>query len=150
VSDEVVPEMDPDLEPVPGKVATLHPSPEKGMLWRGFLLQRSLGVIPERCRLCSLESSSSPTEDAGTPVISVDGSVVRGKQFSFPLVISAAAPTFFVPAIVSSGSKFDLCREAIQLYRISRRELEKRLSIACFVFFVDKGGDSRIEVRDVG
>ena len=35
---EVMPEMDPDLEPVPGKVATRHPSPKKGMLWRGFLL----------------------------------------------------------------------------------------------------------------
>jgi hypothetical protein len=48
--------------------------------------------------------------------------------------------------------EFTLCegREAIQLYRISHRELEKRLSIACSVYFVDKGGDSRIEVRDVG
>jgi hypothetical protein len=38
VSVEVVPEMDPDLEQVPGKVATCHPSSEKGMLWQGFLL----------------------------------------------------------------------------------------------------------------
>jgi hypothetical protein len=38
--------------------------------------------------------------DDGTLVISVDASVVRGKHFSFPPMISAAAPTFFVPAIV--------------------------------------------------
>jgi hypothetical protein len=37
VSEEVMPEMDPDFVPVPG-VATRLPSPEKGMLWWGFLL----------------------------------------------------------------------------------------------------------------
>ena len=57
---------------------------------------------------------------------------------------------FSFHAKVSSGSKSTLRREAIQLYRISRRELEKRLSIACSVYFVDEGGDLRIEVRDVG
>jgi hypothetical protein len=41
-------------------------------------------------------------------------------------------------------------REAIQLHRISRKKLEKRLSTACSVYFEDKGGGSRIEVRDVG
>ena len=60
------------------------------------------------------------------------------------------APTFSVHAKVSFGSKFTLQREAIQLYRISCRELKKRLLIACSIYFVDKGGDSRIEVRDVG
>jgi hypothetical protein len=60
------------------------------------------------------------------------------------------APTFFVHSKGSSGSKSTLRREAIQLYKISRREPEKRLSIACFVYFVDKGGVSRFEVRDVG
>jgi hypothetical protein len=34
--------------------------------------------------------------------------------------------------------------------RNSRRELEKRLSIACSVYFEDEGGGLRIEVRDVG
>ena len=76
--------------------------------------------------------------------------MVQGKQFSFPSVISAATPTFSVPTIVSSSSKSSLRREAIQLYRISRRELEKRLSIACSAYFVVKGGDSGIEIRDVG
>ena len=75
--------------------------------------------------------------------------IALGKQFSFPPVLEDA-PTFSVHAKVSSGSKSTLRREAIQLYRISRRELEKRLLIACSVYFVDKGGDSRIEVRDVG
>jgi hypothetical protein len=79
----------------------------------------------------------------------VDASIARGNQFSFPSAIMAD-PTFSVPAIVSSGSVFDLQREAIQLYRVTRRELEKRLSIACSVYFVDKGGDSRFEVRGVG
>jgi hypothetical protein len=52
--------------------------------------------------------------------------------------------------LVPTASKSTLQREAIQLHRISRRELEKRLSISCSIYFVDKGGDSRIEVRDVG
>ena len=74
VSNEAVPEMDPDLEPDSGgglsderredsycvflemgKVATHNPSPEKGMLRWGFLLRRSFRVVPERRRLCSLE-----------------------------------------------------------------------------------------------
>ena len=38
-----------------GKVMTRHHSPEKGMLWRRFLLRQSLGVVPERRRLCSPE-----------------------------------------------------------------------------------------------
>ena len=49
-----------------------------------------------------------------------------------------------------SKSSLGLWREAIQLYRKSCRELEKRLFIACFVYFEDKGGGLRIEVRDVG
>jgi hypothetical protein len=65
-------------------------------------------------------------------------------------MISAGAPKFSIPIIVSSGSKSDLRRDAIQLYRSTRRELEKRLLTACSVFFVDKDGDSRFEVRDAG
>jgi hypothetical protein len=83
-------------------------------------------------------------------VIFAADSVVRGKFFSFPPMISAASPTFSVPAIVSSSSKSALRKDAIQLYRISRRELENRLSNACSVVFVDKGGDSRFQVRDAG
>jgi hypothetical protein len=71
------------------------------------------------------------------------------KGFSFPLVLENA-PTFSVHSKGSSSSKSTLRREAIQLYRISRRELEKRLSIACSVFFVDKVDVSRFGVRDVG
>ena len=96
--------------------------------------------------------ASNPVTSAAAdnPVISAAASMARGKQFSFPPVISAAAPTFSVLAIVSSGSKSSLQREAIQLYRISHRELKKRLSTACSVYFVVKGGDSRIEIRDAG
>ena len=55
--------MNPDLELITsgglfnemGKVATRHPSPEKGMLWWGFLLRQSFGVVPERRRLCLSE-----------------------------------------------------------------------------------------------
>jgi hypothetical protein len=76
--------------------------------------------------------SASPSADAGTPVISAADSVVRGKFFTF-LPNHAASPTFSVPAIVSLGSKSALRKDAIQLYRISRRELENRLSNACSV-----------------
>jgi hypothetical protein len=99
----------------------------QGVLQRGFLLRRSFRVVP------------------GRPV----ASVARGKHFSF-LPVLEDAPTFFVHSKGSSGSKSTLRREAIQLYRISRIELEKRLSIACFVYFVDKSSVLRFEVRDVG
>jgi hypothetical protein len=78
----------------------------------GFLLRRSFRVVPGR----------------------LGASVVRGKHFSFPPVLEDA-PTFFVHSKGSSGSKSTLRREAIQLYRISRRELEKRLSIALLRLF---------------
>jgi hypothetical protein len=77
--------------------------------------------------------------------------VSRVKQFSFPPVLEDAplnSAYAKVPSI--SKSSLGLRREAIQLYRISHRELEKRLSIACSVYFEDKGGGLRIEVRDVG
>jgi hypothetical protein len=94
------------------------------MLRRGFLLRRSLGVVPERRRLCSPEEqlpssgsvmvplgmdliSASPKADAGTLVISATASVARGKPFSFPPALEEA-PTFSVHAKVSSGSKSTL------------------------------------------
>ena len=89
--------------------------------------------------------SATVDSDAVPP----DAPAVRGKHFYFPPVLEDA-PKFSVHAKGSFGSKSILRREAIQLYRISRRELEKRLSIACSSFFVDKGGDPRSEVREVG
>jgi hypothetical protein len=77
VSEEVMPEMDLDLVPVPG-VATHLPFPEKGMLRRGFLLRQSLGVGLERRRLCSPEFLARPSEVAGTPMSTVDVSVAQG------------------------------------------------------------------------
>ena len=53
-------------------------------------------------------------------------SVAQGKHFSFPPVLEDA-PTFSVHTKGSSSSKSTLRREAIRLYRISRRELKKRL-----------------------
>ena len=95
----------------------------------------------------------SPVDSAlvsGSPVMPV-ASNVRVKHFSFPPVLEDA-PTLSVHAKVSfvPKSTMGFQREAIQLYKISRKELEKRLSIACSVFFGGKGGGSRIEVRDVG
>ena len=139
----------------------------------GFLILTKCWESSESRRLCSLEERlpssgsdkaplgmdldlASPKADAvspvdfaaasGSPVMPVASFVARVKQFSFPPALEDA------PAKVSSVSKstMGLRREAIQLYRISHRELEKRLLIACSVLFVDKGGDSRIEVRDVG
>jgi hypothetical protein len=184
VLDEAVPEMDLDLEPDLGSGLSeerredshhVHPSPEKGILRRGFLLQRSFGVVSESRRLCSSEERlpssgsvktllgmdldpASSKADAVSPVDSAAASgssmmlvasVVRGNHFSFPPVLEDA-PTFSVHAEVSSGSKSTIRREAIQLYRISRKKLEKRLLIACSIYFVDKGGDPRIQVQDVG
>jgi hypothetical protein len=80
-------------------------------------------------------ASAAVDSDAAPPV----PSVAPGKHFYFPSVLEDT-PMFFVHAKGSSGSKSTLRREAIQLYRISRRELEKKLSIACSVYFVDKGG----------
>ena len=145
-----------------GKVATHHLSPEKGMLWQGFLLRRRFGEVPERRRLGSPKErlpssrlvkvplgmdpiSASPNAvvvslvdsaaASGSPVMSV-ASDVKVKLFSFPPVLEDA-PTYSVHARVSSVPKSSMGfqREAIKLYRISHRELEKRLSIACSIFF---------------
>jgi hypothetical protein len=72
---------------------------------------------------------------SGSPVMPV-ASDVRVKLFSFPPVLEDA-PTYSVHARVSfvPKSSMGFRREAIHLYRISRRELEKRLSTACSVFF---------------
>ena len=76
--------------------------------------------------------------------------------FSVLAIVSSGSKSYLrrevihVLAIVSSGSKSYLRREVIQLYRISRRELEKKLSTACSAYFVVKGGDSGIEIRDAG
>ena len=115
------------ISPEMAQTATVGVAGEKGVLQRGVLAPTYFRVV------------------SGRPV----ASVVRGKHFSFPSVLEDA-PTFSVHTKGPSGSKSTLRREAIQLYRISRKELEKRLSIACSLYFVDKGSVSRFEVRDVG
>jgi hypothetical protein len=101
-----------------------------------------------------IRAPASPAAGSGSLVMLV-ASVSRVKQFSFLPVLEDALMNS-AHAKVSSVSKSTLGlrrakdREAIQLYRKSQRELEKRLSIACSIYFEDKGGGSRIEVRDVG
>jgi hypothetical protein len=93
----------------------------------------------------SLEVGSSEAA-AGVPAVtstatartgSITPPVVRGKFFLFPPVLEDA-PTFVGLAKRPFGSKTTSRREAIQLYRITRRELEHRISTACSVYFGDK------------
>ena len=63
--------------------------------------------------------------------------VGRGKFFLFPLDLEDAS-TFAGLAKRSFGSKTTPRRDAIQLYRITRRELEHRILTACSVYFGDK------------
>jgi hypothetical protein len=63
--------------------------------------------------------------------------VGRGKFFLFHSVLEDT-PTFAGLAKRPSGSKTTPRREAIQLYKITRRELEHWISIACSVYFGDK------------
>jgi hypothetical protein len=79
-----------------------------------------------------------PTASAGAGCITPpDVPVGRGYFFLFPPVLEDA-PTFAGFAKRSFGSKTTPRREAIQLYRITRRELEHRISTACSVYFGDK------------
>ena len=76
---------------------------------------------------------------SGSPQLPVDP-VSQVKQFSFPPALEDApinAAHAKVPSV--SKSSLGLRREAIQLYRKSRRELENRLSTTCSVYFEAKG-----------
>jgi hypothetical protein len=96
----------------------------------------------------SLEDGS-PEAAAGVPAVSPMASaragcitlpnvpVGRGNFFLFPLVLEDA-PTFASLAKRSFGSKTTPRREAIQLYKITRRELKHRILTACSVYFGDK------------
>jgi hypothetical protein len=66
-----------------------------------------------------------------------DVPVGRGNFFLFPPDLEDA-PTFAGFAKRSFGSKTTLRREVIQLYWITHRELEHRISTACSVYFGDK------------
>jgi hypothetical protein len=61
----------------------------------------------------------------------------EGTFFVFPPVLEVAS-TFSSLAKRSFGSKTTPRREAIQLYRITRRELENRILTACSIYFGDK------------
>jgi hypothetical protein len=63
--------------------------------------------------------------------------VGRGNFFLLPPGLENA-PTFTGFAKRSFGSKTTPRREAIQLYRITRKELERRISTTCYVYFGDK------------
>ena len=63
--------------------------------------------------------------------------VVRRNLFLFPPVLEDV--TTFVGLVKRSfGSKTTPRREAIKLYRITRRELEHKILTACSVYFGDK------------
>ena len=66
-----------------------------------------------------------------------DVPVGRGNFFLFPQVLEDAS-TFAGLAKRSFGSKTTPRREAIQLYRITHRELEHMISTTCSVYFRDK------------
>jgi hypothetical protein len=79
-----------------------------------------------------------PTASAGAGCITPpDVPVGRENFFLFPPVLEDA-PMFVGLAKRSFGSKTTPRREAIQLYRITRRELEHRISTACSVYFGGK------------
>jgi hypothetical protein len=79
-----------------------------------------------------------PTAPAETGCITPPNIPIgQGKVFLFPVVLEDAS-TFAGLAKRSFGSKTTPRREAIQLYRITRRELEHRISTACSVYFGDK------------
>jgi hypothetical protein len=63
--------------------------------------------------------------------------IVQGNLFLFPPVLEDVS-TLVGLVKRSFGSKTTLRREAIQLYRITRRELKHRISTACSVYFGDK------------
>jgi hypothetical protein len=80
----------------------------------------------------------TPTATAGAgSITSSIFPVGQGKVFLFPSVLEDA-PTLAGLAKRPFGSKTTPRREAIQLYRITRTELEHRISTACFVYFGDK------------
>jgi hypothetical protein len=109
-----------------------------------------LGPPPVASVASSLEAGSLEASVVVTAVTSVafaavgsdaapsDVPVVQGKQFFFFPPVLEDVPTFAGLAKRSSGPKTALRREAIQLYRITRKELEHRISTACSVYFVDK------------
>ena len=70
-------------------------------------------------------------------ITSPDVPVGRGKFFLFPPVLEDAS-MFASLAKRSFGSKTTPRREVIQLYRITRRELEHKILTACSVYFGDK------------
>ena len=96
----------------------------------------SLEVGPQEAAAGIPAVTLTATAGAGSitsPVVP-DG---RGKFFLFPLVLEDA-PMFAGLAKRLFGSKTTPRREAIQLYRITRRELEHRILTACSVYFGDK------------
>jgi hypothetical protein len=88
---------------------------------------------PEAAAVVPPVASAAVGSDAAPPVVPV----VRGKQFFFPPILEDV-PMFAGLVKRSSGSKTTPRREAIQLYRTTRSELEHRILTACFVYFGDK------------
>ena len=83
-----------------GEISTRHHSPEKGMLWRGFLLRQSFGVALERRCLCLPEMRLLSFGPVKTP---------RGKVIDAVAVIaSGPPPVAFVAAVGSDAAPPDV------------------------------------------
>jgi hypothetical protein len=96
----------------------------------------SLGVgSPEAATRVPAVPSTTPVE--ANCITPPNVPVGRGKLFLFPPVLEVAS-TFAGLAKRSFGSKTTPRKEAIQLYKIIRRELEHRISTACSIYFGDK------------
>ena len=104
---------------------------------RSFVLSVAASLEDGSSKAAARAPTVHPTASAGAGCITpLDIPVGRGK-FLFPPVLEDA-PTFVGLAKRSFGSKTIPRREAIQLYRITRRELEHRILTTCSVYFGDK------------
>ena len=90
-----------------GKVASRHHSSEKGMLWRGFLLRQSPGVVPERCRSCLPESPKAEVVRQVVATVASGPPVDDEVALSSPVASVAASVKFLVDDAVPSDAPLD-------------------------------------------
>ena len=127
-------------EVAPPPVCSMELSKLKAMLEAGERDDNRESVVPGLALFVAtvagvLAVPPTAPDEAGC-ITSPKIPVGRGK-FLFPLVLKDVS-TFASLTKRSFGSKTAPRREAIQLYRITRRELEHRISTACSVYFGDK------------
>ena len=106
---------------------------------RSFVLSVAASLEDASPEAVAGVSAIPPMASAGAGCITLSDVLIgRGNFFLF-LPVLKDAPTFADLAKRSFGSKTAPRREAIQLYRITRRELEHRILTAYSVYFGDKG-----------